>query len=126
MSRAQALVNALPADQTTGCRKQLAELRKRFAARKTPVAKKAAQAKAPAAPEVQQEQKKQAGQKQAQKPAPRKAAPKSVFPDLGNRYINRATLGYSSEPSATNLTKGTQPSRATAKGGRDKSLESRT
>ncbi len=45
---------------------------------------------------------------------------------LGDRYINRAGLGYASESPDTNLTKGAQPSRATAKGGRARSLESRT
>lgn len=122
LSHAQALINALPADQTTEQRKQLALLRKKFAARNTPLAKKTAKAKAAAASKKQQK----SGKKQAPKPAPRKAAPKSVFPDLGNRYINRAALGYASEPSATNLTKGAQPSRPTAKGARDTSLESRT
>ncbi|GHF83955.1 hypothetical protein GCM10018787_36010 [Streptomyces thermodiastaticus] len=58
--------------------------------------------------------------------APSQAAPKPVFPGLGNHSIDRAALGYASETSATNLTKGAQPSRATANGERDTSFESRT
>jgi hypothetical protein len=125
LSHAQALINALPAEQTTEQRRQLAELRKKFAARNTPLAKQVAKAKA-AASAKKQPPKKKTSKKQAPTPARRKAAPRSAIPDLGDRYINRAALGYSSEPSATNRTKGAQPARPTAKGARDRSLESRT
>ncbi|GEC03699.1 hypothetical protein SSP24_13540 [Streptomyces spinoverrucosus] len=118
LSRARALVNALPADQTVQEREQLSLLRKKFEARGTPAAKKAAKAKAINGARA-------GGKKSAAKPAPSKAAPKPT-PDLGDRHINRAALGYTSEAPDTNLTKGAQPSRPTAKGGRARSLESRT
>lgn len=118
LSRARALVNALPADQTVQEREQLSQLRKKFEARGTPAAKSAAKAKA--APEARA-----VGKKSAAKPTPQKVTPKAP-PDLGDRYINRAALGYDPEAPDTNLTKGSQPSRPTAKAGRDKSLESRT
>ncbi|MFD6966969.1 hypothetical protein [Streptomyces sp. NPDC059949] len=47
LSRARALVNALPADQTTQEREQLSVLRKRFEARDTVAAKNARSAKKP-------------------------------------------------------------------------------
>lgn len=111
LSRARALVNALPADQTVKEREQLTELRKKFAARGTPAAKQTAKAKAKATNKAQAGGKK----KPAAKPTPPKAAPKPI-PDLGDRLINRAALGYTSEPPATKLTKGAQPSRPTEKG----------
>lgn len=45
LSQARALVNTLPADKTVEERQQLALLRKKFAARNTPLAKKVAKAK---------------------------------------------------------------------------------
>ncbi|MER6642566.1 hypothetical protein [Streptomyces anulatus] len=87
LSRARALVNALPADLTAKEREQLSVLRKRFEARGTTVAKKAT-----------------AKKKTAPKPAAKKAAPKKKTapgkaaerpaPDLGDRLLNRAALGY--------------------------------
>ncbi|MFE3401888.1 hypothetical protein [Streptomyces anulatus] len=87
LSRARALVNALPADLTAKEREQLALLRQRFDARGTTAAKKSA-AKKKTAP-------KPAAKKAApkKKTAPRKAAPRPA-PDLGNRLLNRASLGY--------------------------------
>ncbi len=117
LSRARALVNALPADQTVQEREQLSQLRKKFEARGTPAAKSAAKAKATPGARA-------GGKKSAAKPAPQKTAPKPP-PNLGERYINRASLGYAPEAPDTNVTKDAQPSRSTAKGGRVRSLESR-
>lgn len=117
LSRARALVNALPTDKTAQEREQLSQLQKKFEARGTPAAKSAAKAKpTPRA--------RTGGKKSAAKPTPQKAPPKSP-PDLGERYINRASLGYAPEAPDTKLTKDAQPSRPTAKGGRATSFESR-
>ncbi|MEU6624830.1 hypothetical protein ABZ926_29245 [Streptomyces litmocidini] len=75
LSRARALVNALPADQTVQEREQITLLRKKFDARGTTAAKSTAK------------------KKPAPKPASKKAAPKPA-PDLGDRFLNRAALGY--------------------------------
>ncbi|MFI5722361.1 hypothetical protein [Streptomyces cyaneofuscatus] len=87
LSRARALVNALPADLTAKEREQLSSLRQRFEARGTTAAKKTA-AKKKSAPKPAA---KQAAPKK--KTAPGKAAPRPA-PDLGNRLLNRASLGY--------------------------------
>ncbi|MFD8520028.1 hypothetical protein ACFV2D_08410 [Streptomyces capillispiralis] len=94
LSRARALANALPTTVAIQEREQLSALRKKYAARNTPAAKSANQAKATTA-------KRAVGKK----PAPKKSAAKSVVGkprsapvrDLGDRFINRAALGY--EPS---------------------------
>ncbi|MFF9497285.1 hypothetical protein [Streptomyces flaveolus] len=93
LSRARALTNALPADVAVRERERLSAARKRYAARNTPAAKNAKQAKATPA--------KRAGGK---KPAPKKSTAKNALPkpkpkpapvrDLGDRFINRAALGY--------------------------------
>ncbi|MGW7509367.1 hypothetical protein ACWGJ0_16765 [Streptomyces massasporeus] len=91
LSRARVLVEALPANVAVAERERLSAARKRFAARNTPAAKKVKQAKATAA--------KHAGGK---KPAPKKSTAKSTAKqskpapvrDLGDRFINRAALGY--------------------------------
>ncbi|MFE7332812.1 hypothetical protein ACFU8W_50000 [Streptomyces sp. NPDC057565] len=87
LSRAGALVKALPADLTTQEREQLSLLRKKFEARGTAAAKKPK-----SIPAARSGGKKTAAKKStataAQKPAP------APMPDLGNRYINRAALGY--------------------------------
>ncbi|MGW5974010.1 hypothetical protein [Streptomyces sp. NPDC055186] len=91
LSRARALTNALPTDVAVRERERLSELRKKYAARNTPAAKNAKQAKATPA--------KRAGDK---KPAPKKSTAKSAAQqpkpapvrDLGDRFINRAALGY--------------------------------
>ncbi len=91
LSRARALTSALPADVAVREREQLSELRKKFAARNTPAAKKAQQAKVTPA--------KHAGGK---KPAPKKPTAKKATQapkpapvrDLGDRFLNRAALGY--------------------------------
>ncbi len=91
LSRARVLADALPANVAVPERERLAAARKRFAARNTPAAKKVRQAKTTAA--------KRAGGK---KPAPNKSTAKSTAKqpkpapvrDLGDRFINRAALGY--------------------------------
>ncbi|CAL9407184.1 hypothetical protein GL259_29470 [Streptomyces sp. Tu 3180] len=91
LSRARVLTDALPANVAVSERERLAAARKRFAARNTPAAKKVRQTKAAAA--------KRAGGK---KPAPKKATAKKTATqpkpapvrDLGDRFINRAALGY--------------------------------
>ncbi len=92
LSRARVLAEALPTNVAVAERERLAAARKRFAARNTPAAKKVKQAKATAA--------KRAGG--GKKPAPKKSTAKSTAKqpkpapvrDLGDRFINRATLGY--------------------------------
>ncbi|MFI9820467.1 hypothetical protein ACIHFC_08355 [Streptomyces sp. NPDC052013] len=91
LSRARVLADALPSNVAVPERERLAAARKRFAARNTPAAKKVRQAKATAA--------KRAGGK---KPAPKKSTTKKAAAqpkpapvrDLGDRFINRAALGY--------------------------------
>ncbi|MFI0718302.1 hypothetical protein [Streptomyces sp. NPDC021224] len=94
LSQAQALVNALPADQTKQEREQLSLLRKKYAARGTPAAKNAAKAKAKVAPRA-------GGRKAAAKTTRKKTQAKTTqtpkptpVPDLADRGINRAALGY--------------------------------
>ncbi|MEU2228564.1 hypothetical protein [Streptomyces sp. NPDC018347] len=88
LSRARALTDALPADLTVQEREQLSALRKKFAARNTPAAKNARQAKQPVP----------AGRTGGKKPAAKKStAPKprpTPVRELGDRVINRAALGY--------------------------------
>lgn len=101
LSRARAIANALPADVAVREREQFSALRKKYAARNTPAAKNARQAKAVPA--------RRAG---GRKPAPKKSAAKSAAQqpkpapvrDLGDRFINRAALGYGS----TDETKGSR------------------
>ncbi|MFH9734112.1 hypothetical protein [Streptomyces sp. NPDC017260] len=102
LSRARALVNALPADQTTQQREELALLRKKFAARNTPAATAARQAKspkpattAPAGGKKKPAAKKPKATGTAQKPKP------APVRDLGDRLINRAALGYDSRSATT-------------------------
>jgi hypothetical protein len=94
LSRARALVSALPADQTTKEREQLSLLRKRFDARNTPAAKTAAKTA------VKNTTKK----KTAPKPSVKKAA-RSADLDLGSRLLDRAALGYAPVASDANRTK---------------------
>ncbi|MGW8981720.1 hypothetical protein ACWGQ9_03575 [Streptomyces parvus] len=96
LSRAQALLNALPANLTTDERAQLTVLRKKFAARNTPAAADARKAKAAATA------KRLVGKKPTPKPPAKKSAtrmpPQQATPapvrELGDRLINRAALGY--------------------------------
>ncbi|MGC0374095.1 hypothetical protein RKD28_001611 [Streptomyces sp. SAI-229] len=91
ISRARVLADALPTNVAVPERERLAAAHKSFAARNTPAAKKVKQAKATAA--------KRAGGK---KPAPKKPTAKKAAAqpkpapvrDLGDRFINRAALGY--------------------------------
>ncbi|MFH9617127.1 hypothetical protein ACH4MM_25970 [Streptomyces pratensis] len=104
LSRAQALVNALPADLTTDERAQLTALRKKFAARNTRAAADARKAKAAAL------SKRSGGNRSAPKPSAKKSAtrksPEKVSPapvrELGDRLINRAALGYGPEAQSRN------------------------
>ncbi|MFZ3493965.1 hypothetical protein ACODT5_12210 [Streptomyces sp. 5.8] len=80
LSRARALVSALPADQTTQEREHLSLLQRKFEARNTPAAGRTTTKKSPA------------------RTPPAKAAQKSPSTpvrDLGDRFINRTALGYS-------------------------------
>jgi hypothetical protein len=91
LSRAGVLVEALPANVAVAERERLSAARKRFAARNTPAAKKAKQAKATATKRV-------GGKKPAPKKSTAKGTTKQSKPapmrDLGDRVINRAALGY--------------------------------
>ncbi|MFI8298594.1 hypothetical protein ACIGCZ_21945 [Streptomyces nigra] len=91
LSRARVLVEALPANVAVAERERLSAARKRFAARNTPAAKKVRQAKATAA-------KRAGGKKPASKKFTAKKAATQPKPapvrDLGDRFINRAALGY--------------------------------
>lgn len=101
LSQARALVNALPADQTKQEREQLSLLRKRYAARGTVAAKNAAKAKAKVAARA-------GGRKAAAKTVRKKTQAKTTqtpeptpVPDLADRVINRAALGYAAPTDET-------------------------
>jgi hypothetical protein len=91
LSRARALTHALPTNVAVQEREQLSALRKKYAARNTPAAKNARQAKPTPA-----------GRAGGKKPAPKKYTAKKATQepkpapvrDLGDRFINRAALGY--------------------------------
>ncbi|MEV0299618.1 hypothetical protein [Streptomyces prasinus] len=91
LSRARALANALPANVALREREKLSAARKRYAARNTPAAKNAQQAKA--TPVKRASGKKPAPKKPSTKKATQKPKPAPVR-DLGDRFINRAALGY--------------------------------
>ncbi|MCX4701231.1 hypothetical protein [Streptomyces sp. NBC_01373] len=98
LSRARALVNALPAEQTAQHRQQLSELRKKFEARNTTAAKNARSAKVTKKPistpaAVSATGKKSTAKKSTAK-SPTQEPKLTPARDLGNRYINRAALGY--------------------------------
>ncbi|WP_234433402.1 hypothetical protein [Streptomyces sp. NRRL WC-3549] len=92
LSRARALTSALPTNVAVQEREKLSALRKKYAARNTPAAKSARQAKAaPAGRAVARKKptpKKPTAKKAAQKPKP------APVRDLGDRFIDRAALGY--------------------------------
>jgi len=93
LSRAGALVRSIPASEISGERRQLPDLRKKFAA--TTAKTRPSTAKKPAPkPSAPSPKPKQPAPKTARKPAKRPPQPARV-PDLGDRYINRAALGYS-------------------------------
>src|SRR5690606_35810188 len=85
------LADALPANVAVTERERPAAARKRFVARTTPAAKKAKQVKATATKRAS-----------GKKPTLKKSTPKSTAKqpkatpvrDLGDRFINRAALGY--------------------------------
>ncbi|MEU5714507.1 hypothetical protein AB0G71_01735 [Streptomyces sp. NPDC020403] len=91
LSRARALTNALPTNVAVQEREKLSALRKKYAARNTPAAKSAKQAKATPA-----------GRAGGKKPTPKKSTAKNAVQkpkpapvrDLGDRFIDRAALGY--------------------------------
>lgn len=91
LSRARALTNALPTDVAVQEREQLSALRKKYAARSTPAAKNAKQAKP--APAGRAGSKKPAPKKSTAKGSAQKPKPAPVR-DLGDRFIDRAALGY--------------------------------
>ncbi|MEF9907158.1 hypothetical protein [Streptomyces sp. P9-A2] len=91
LSRARALTDALPTNVAVREREQLSALRKRYAARNTPAAKNAKQAKATPAKRVGA--KKLAPKNSTAKKAEQRPKPAPVR-DLGDRFINRAALGY--------------------------------
>ncbi|MEW1866764.1 hypothetical protein AB0420_00955 [Streptomyces caelestis] len=101
LSRARALTDALPANVAVREREKLSAVRKRYAARNTPAAKNAKQAKATPA-------KRASGKKPAPKKSTAKSAAQQPKPapvrDLGDRFLNRAALGYGS----TDETKGSR------------------
>jgi hypothetical protein len=91
LSRARALTNALPINVAVQEREQLSALRKKYAARNTPAAKNAKQAKS--TPAGRAGGKKPAPKKSTAKNAVQKPKPAPVL-DLGDRFINRAALGF--------------------------------
>ncbi|WP_437015190.1 hypothetical protein [Streptomyces sp. enrichment culture] len=97
LSRARALTNALPTNVAVQEREQLSVLRKKYAARNTPAAKNAKQAKA--APAKRASGKKPVPKKSTAKKAVQKSKPAPVR-DLGDRFINRVSLGYGPRHSA--------------------------
>ncbi|GAA2942229.1 MULTISPECIES: hypothetical protein [Streptomyces] len=91
LSRARALTNALPTNAAVQEREKLSALRKTYAARNTPAAKNAKQAKATPAGRGGSKRptpKKATAKKAAQKPKP------TPVRELGDRFIDRAALGY--------------------------------
>ncbi|GAA3376762.1 hypothetical protein GCM10020367_49720 [Streptomyces sannanensis] len=91
LSRARALTNALPTNMAVQEREQLSALRKKYAARNTPAAKNAKQTKPTPAGRAGVKKpvvKKSTANSTAQKPKP------APVRDLGDRFINRAALGY--------------------------------
>jgi hypothetical protein len=93
LSRARALVNALPANLTVPEREQLSQLRKRFAARNTPAARSGKKPAPAGRAAVKKQASKSTAKKSTAKAASQKPKPVPVR-DLGDRYINRAALGY--------------------------------
>ncbi|MFF2205240.1 hypothetical protein [Streptomyces sp. NPDC058145] len=101
LSRARALVEALPASQTVQERKQLAELRRKFGASSTAVPKSDKKPKSNPVlkSKVAPKPKPQPGPKPdlAPKPKPksrRRRAKRNPFDSFSKRYIDRVALGY--------------------------------
>ncbi len=96
LSRARALTGALPTNVAVQEREQLSALRKKYAARNTPASKSGKQPKA--TPTGRAGGKKPAPKTSSKKkPTAKDAAQKSKpapVRDLGDRFINRAALGY--------------------------------
>ncbi|MFG2591169.1 hypothetical protein [Streptomyces sp. NPDC048438] len=96
LSRAQAIANALPTNMAAQEREKLSALRKKYAARNTPAAKSARQAKA--APAQRAGGKKPAPKTSAKrKPTSKRAVQKpkpTPVRELGDRLIDRTSLGY--------------------------------
>ncbi|MFM9593135.1 hypothetical protein ACKI1J_33720 [Streptomyces scabiei] len=89
LRRARALVNALPAHKAKQEREQLTVLREKFYAQGKPVTSSANKSKAAA----RSHGKKPAPKTSTAKKAVQKPKPTPVR-DLGDRFINRAALGY--------------------------------
>ncbi|CAM5628664.1 hypothetical protein STENM327S_02365 [Streptomyces tendae] len=95
LARARAVANALPADVAVQERGQLSALRKKYAARDTPAARAARQEKGTPV-------KRTGGRRSAPKPTAKRATARNAVPtpkpapvrDLGDRLIDRASLGY--------------------------------
>ncbi|WP_405873949.1 hypothetical protein [Streptomyces sp. NBC_00005] len=98
LSRARAIVNALPTEQTAQHREQLSELRKKFEARNTTATKNARSAKGTRKPKSTPAAAPATGKKPTAKKSTAKSPTQQPKPtparDLGDRYINRAALGY--------------------------------
>ncbi|MFJ4126241.1 hypothetical protein ACIP3U_33575 [[Kitasatospora] papulosa] len=98
LSRARAITNALPAHIAPQERERLAALRKTYAARNTPAAQSARRAKA--VPAQRAGGKKPAPKTSAKKRPTSKEAAQRLKPtptplrELGDRLINRTSLGY--------------------------------
>ncbi|MEV4680455.1 hypothetical protein [Streptomyces kurssanovii] len=93
LSRARALVNALPANLAVQEREQLSQLRRKFAARNTPAARSGKKPTPAARAAGKKQASKSTAKKSTAKAASQKPKPAPVR-DLGDRYINRAALGY--------------------------------
>ncbi|MFF7309231.1 hypothetical protein [Streptomyces sp. NPDC008137] len=91
LSRARALTTALPTTVAVQEREQLAALRKKYAARKTPAATQGKKPKR--TPSAHSGGKNSVAQKSTASGTARKPKPTPVR-DLGDRFINRAALGY--------------------------------
>ncbi len=94
LSRARALLNALPANLVTQEREQLSQLRKKYAARDTPAARNGK--KPQPKPTARAGGKKSAAKTTAKKSAAKAAQVPKPAPvrDLGDRFIDRTKLGY--------------------------------
>lgn len=87
-----------PAEQTTQHREQLSQLRKKFEARNTTAAKNARSAKVTKKPKSKPAAAPTTGKKPIAKKSTANPPTQQPKPtparDLGDRYINRAALGY--------------------------------
>lgn len=98
LSRARALINALPADLTVQEREQLSQLRRKYAARNTPAAQKARNARNAKKAKSSVSPSRAGGKKPAAKKSTAKSTPRKSEPtparSLNNRYFDRTLFGY--------------------------------